>query len=127
MNSKMDRRQFVQLLGAVSTELGLQVVQTTNAHAEPQAMPLKHAESRAATINRKDVVAIQVKPFCWVDEGIDKVLDTLQEKGNVNTVFVYTYDYDQSRITKGGTKPLPDHGKYSSSSPRTAAHFTTMT
>jgi hypothetical protein len=123
MNSKMDRRQFVQLLGAVSTELGLQVVQTTNAHAEPQAMPLKHAESRAATINRKNVVAIQVKPFCWVDEGIDKVLDTIQEKGNVNTVFVYTYDYDQSRITKGGTKPLPDRGKYSSSSPRTGGAF----
>lgn len=42
----------------------------------------------------------------------DKLLDTLQEKGNVNTVFAYTYDYDPNRTTEGGPIPLPDHGKY---------------
>jgi hypothetical protein len=60
--------------------------------------PRAAAVNRSATVTRKNVVAIQVKPFCWVDEGIDKVLDTIQEKGNVNTVFVYTYDFPESRF-----------------------------
>jgi hypothetical protein len=55
-------------------------------------------------------VALQVKPFSWVDEGVDRVLDNLQQKGNVNTIFAYTFDYEESRLTKDGPVPLPDHG-----------------
>jgi hypothetical protein len=55
-------------------------------------------------------VALQVKPFSWVDEGVDRVLDNLQQKGNVNTIFAYTFDYEESRLKKDGTIPLPDHG-----------------
>jgi hypothetical protein len=116
-----DRRKFMQLLGSVSANLGLQT--TLPATAAAQNSPVKPPIRHNATVNRKNVVAIQVKPFCWVDEGIDKVLDTIQEKGNVNTVFVYTYDYDEGRVVKGGTKPLPDHGKYSPSGSRKGGAF----
>ena len=67
--------------------------------------------NRPETRNRKNFVAIQVKPYAWVDEGIDQVLDNLQNKGAVNTVWAYTYDYSEERMTRNGTIPLPDHGK----------------
>jgi len=59
---------------------------------------------------RKNFVALQVKPFSWVDEGVDQVLDNLQQKGNVNTIFSYTFDYEETRLKKNGQTPLPDHG-----------------
>lgn len=62
------------------------------------------------TPGRKNFVALQVKPFSWVDEGVDRVLDNLQQKGNVNTIFAYTFDYEESRLRKNGAVPLPDHG-----------------
>jgi hypothetical protein len=120
---RFDRRKFVQLLGAVSANLGLPTAIAPAAMAQETTPKPSVPVKRNATVNRKNVVAIQVKPFCWVDEGIDKVLDTIQEKGNVNTVFVYTYDYDESHIVKGGTKPLPDHGKYSANIPRKGGAF----
>jgi hypothetical protein len=74
--------------------------------------------------NRKNFVAIQVKPFAWIDEGIDKLLDTIQQKGNVNTVFAYTYDYDTARMTKDPASiPLPDHGAYADNVRRTGGAF----
>jgi len=63
-----------------------------------------------ATKNRKNFVAIQMKPYAWKDEGIDRVLDNLQNKGAVNTVWAYTYDYSEEHMTKDGPIPLPDHG-----------------
>src|SRR6185312_16452922 len=113
MSVEFNRRRFMQLLGAISAEFGFRGGNATEVAAqEPthRAASTK-AASRSATVNRKDVVAIQVKPFAWVDEGIDNLLDTIQQKGNVNTVFAYTYDYDPNRTTKGGPIPLPDHGK----------------
>jgi hypothetical protein len=120
-----NRRKFVQLLGGLSAELGLQVGNTALATAQESThkeTPTLAAD-RSATINRKNVVAIQVKPFAWIDEGVDQLLDTLQQKGSVNTVFVYTYDYDPNRTTKGGPIPLPDHGKYGSGKLRTGGAF----
>ncbi len=53
-----------------------------------------------------------MKAHAWIDEGIENVLDNLQ-KGGVNTVWAYTYDYEMGpRNTPNGTIPLPDHGKY---------------
>jgi hypothetical protein len=82
---------------------------TRAGHAQPKAVP---AQSDAAkrSAGRKSFVAIQVKPFSWVDEGVDRVLDNLQQKGDVNTIFAYTFDYEEQRLRKGGATPLPDHG-----------------
>jgi hypothetical protein len=109
-NTGLDRRSFVQLLSGAAAGVGLGAV--PEAAAQVRATP-RMPGSRTETTLKKNVVAIQVKPFCWVDEGIEQVLDNLQQKGNVNTVFTYTYDYDPAQIVKGGAKPLPDHGKYS--------------
>jgi hypothetical protein len=125
MSVAFNRRKFVQLLGALSAELGLRGNTAGTAVAQQTARTAiaSRAPNRSETINRKNFVGIQVKPFVWMDEGIDKALDTLQEKGNVNTVFVYTYDYDPNRTTNGGAIPLPDHGKYGSGKLRNGGAF----
>jgi hypothetical protein len=113
-NTGLDRRSFVQLLSGAAASAGLRALAEAAAQARASSATTSRSPvNRADTTLKKNVVAIQVKPFCWVDEGIEQVLDNLQQKGNVNTVFTYTYDYDPAQITKGAVKPLPDHGKYS--------------
>jgi len=53
-------------------------------------------------------VGIQVRGFAWVDEGVDQVLDNIQHKGEVNTVWAYTYAYGEQRLKQGAG--FPDHG-----------------
>lgn len=69
------------------------------------------ANGRSRVKNRKDYVGIQVRGFAWVDEGVDAVLDNLQHKGDVNTIWAYTFSYGEARLRKDGPIPLPDHGK----------------
>jgi hypothetical protein len=103
MNSLVDRRAFLRLCSACAAFL------TQPAHSQTGTRPAPSV-NRSAVKNRKNFVALQVKPFSWVDEGVDRVLDNLQQKGNVNTIFAYTFDYEESRLRKDGPVPLPDHG-----------------
>jgi hypothetical protein len=64
----------------------------------------------AATPEKK-FVAIQIGARSFVDEGVEKCLDTLQEKGGVNTLMSTVFTYGRGlagRQTPG--QPLPDHG-----------------
>jgi hypothetical protein len=82
--------------------------QRTRAQSKPVQVP---AAGRAGVKNRKNFVGIQVRGFAWVDEGVEQVLDNLQNKGDVNTVWAYTFSYGEARLRKNGPIPLPDHGK----------------
>jgi len=96
------RRTFFQLCTAAAAWLS---APDRPATASPQG-------GRRLARNRKNFVAIQMKPHAWIDEGIDQCLDNLQ-KGAVNTIWAYTYDWEMGpRNTPSGTIPLPDHGKY---------------
>jgi hypothetical protein len=58
------------------------------------------------------MIGIQISAISFVDEGVNKVLDILQEKGGVNTLFLSAFTYDRGtggRQVPG--RPLPDHGK----------------
>jgi hypothetical protein len=103
MSQSIARRVFVQLCSASAAYL------TARSGSQAQAAP---QAASAAVKNRKNFVAIQMQPHAWIDEGVDQVLDNLQ-KGGVNTVWAYTYDYVMgARNTPNGTIPLPDHGAY---------------
>jgi hypothetical protein len=55
---------------------------------------------------------IQVGAVSFVDEGVDKVLDTFQQEASINTLFIATFTYGRGiagRQVPG--QPLPDHGK----------------
>src|SRR6202453_5283457 len=56
-------------------------------------------------------IAIQIGARSFVDEGVDKCLDTLQEKASVNVLMptVFTYGRGLSGRQIPGL-PLPDHG-----------------
>ena len=56
-------------------------------------------------------IGIQIGPDSFVDEGTDKVLDILQKRGAVNTLYLSTFTYDRG-ITGRQTpnQTLPDHG-----------------
>lgn len=101
MNSTLGRRTFIRLCSACAAFMA--------GRASPQARTTPEI-NRGAVKNRKNLVAIQIKPYAWIDEGIDRVLDNIQQKGNVNTVWAYTYDYAEARMTRDGAIPLPDHG-----------------
>jgi hypothetical protein len=56
-------------------------------------------------------IGIQIGPDSFVDEGTNKVLDILQERGAVNTLYLSTFTYDRGitgRQIPG--KAFPDHG-----------------
>lgn len=112
MSLEFTRRDFVQLLTAASAASGLL------AHAETKALPVA---AKTRTVNRKDLVATQVKAYAWQDEGIEKLLDNLQEKGNVNTVFAFTFLSEPTDVS--GDIPLPDHGTFSKAHPEIGGAF----
>ncbi len=99
----LERRAFFRLCAACAAFLGRG--SGSPAQAAPQI-------AGSAVNNRKNFVAIQMQAHAWVDEGIDQVLDNLQ-KGAVNTVWAYTYDYVMgARNTPNSGIRLPDHGTY---------------
>lgn len=61
--------------------------------------------------SEKKIVAIQVPAVSFSDEGVDKVLDTVQERAGVNTLLIAVFSYGrgiEGRQIPG--HPLPDHG-----------------
>jgi hypothetical protein len=92
----MDRRTFVQSAAATATLTA----------AVPQASAL------AAATRAQPMVGMQIGAVSFVDEGTDKVLDVLEQDGQVNTLFIATFSYGRGiagRQVPG--QPLPDHGK----------------
>lgn len=60
----------------------------------------------------KKMIGIQIGAVSFIDEGINKVLDIVQERGQVNTLFLATFSYGRGiagRQLQGF--PFPDHGK----------------
>src|SRR6266850_787935 len=71
--------------------------------------------SAAAPGSGKKIIGLQVGSISFVDEGTDKVLEILQEKGGVNTIFLTTFTYGRGlagRQIPG--QPSPDHGSQES-------------
>src|ERR1700757_24361 len=92
MSSEIDRRQFVKLAAGASAALAIPT------GVQP-AVPTK-------------MIGIQVGAISFVDEGTEKVLDVLQERAGVNTLFLAVFTYGRGiagRQIPG--QPLPDHGK----------------
>jgi hypothetical protein len=90
----LHRREFMKITAGAGMSLAMP--------------PLGEAAVPAAST----MVGIQVGAISFVDEGTEKVLDVLQERGAVNTLFLAVFTYGRGiagRQIPG--QPLPDHGK----------------
>src|SRR5438270_2214484 len=88
----VNRREFLKITAGAGAALAM----PTSGHT---AVPSK-------------MIGIQVGAVSFVDEGTEKVLDELQERACVNTLFVAGFTYGRGiagRQIPG--QPLPDHGK----------------
>jgi hypothetical protein len=77
-----------------------------------QASAVSALAAAAAPPASSKMIGIQVGAVSFVDEGVEKVLDTFQQEAAVNTLFVATFTYGRGiagRQVPG--QPLPDHGK----------------
>ena len=93
LKSDLSRREFVKITAGAGAAL---------------AMP---AMAQSAPASSK-MVGIQVGAVSFVDEGTERVLDILQERAGVNTLFLAAFTYGRGiagRQIPG--YPLPDHGK----------------
>ena len=74
--------------------------------------PLAAAAFAAQPSKPKKFVGIQIAAVCFVDEGVEPVLDLLQNKGHVDTRFVAAFAYGRGIIRRKITgQSLPNHGK----------------
>src|SRR5690242_5484252 len=58
------------------------------------------------------MIGIQVGAVSFLDEGVEQVLDTFQQRASINTLFLAVFTYGRGiagRQVPG--QPLPDHGK----------------
>jgi hypothetical protein len=88
----LNRREFLQISAAAGAALAV----PTSGH--PVVLPR--------------MIGIQVGAVSFVDEGTEKVLDVLQERASVNTLFLAVFTYGRGiagRQIPG--QPLPDHGQ----------------
>ncbi len=94
MSPEFDRRAFLKTAAAAGTATAL--------GGSPQA----------PSTGTKPIIGIQIGSVSFLDEGVEKVLDILQEKAAVNTLFLASFTYGRGiagRQIKGF--PFPDHGK----------------
>ena len=69
------------------------------------------ARSTGLAPSGKKFIGIQIGAVSFVDEGVDKVLDVVQEKAGVNALMLAVFTYGRGiagRQVPG--QPLPDHG-----------------
>lgn len=93
-NSDVSRRAFMKLTAQTGAALALPSL------------------GEAAASGSSKMVGIQIGAISFVDEGVERVLDILQERGSVNTLFLAVFTYGRGiagRQIPG--YPLPDHGK----------------
>ncbi len=106
------RRRFLQGIAAmpVLALTGRQNLIGHSAGLPPREKASAHPGTPASASDRK-FVAIQIGGRSFVDEGVEKCLDTLREKGGVNTLMstVFTYGRGLAGRQVPG-QPLPDHG-----------------
>ena len=97
------RRNFLHTTAtaAAGAVLGPALLDRTGSAAEKSAV--------------QKMIGLQVGAVSFFDEGVPQVLDILQDRGAVNTIFLTTFTYGRGlagRQVPG--QPFPDHGKQES-------------
>src|SRR5262245_1627771 len=100
------RREFVRGLSAVPV-----LAMVGGVTAPNEAATSMRTRTAPVPPQERKLVGIQIGARSFVDEGVEKCLDTLQQVGGVNTLMATTFTYGTGlagRQVRG--RPLPDHG-----------------
>src|SRR5258706_7395696 len=90
----MDRREFLETSAVLAGGAMLKEIPGTQPAPKPP------------------MVGIQIGAVSFVDEGTDRVLDSLREMASINTLFVASFTYGRGIAGRQlPNQPLPDHGK----------------
>jgi hypothetical protein len=99
----LPRREFLQTTGKAAASIALGAPLTAQFGLS------------AATSAAQKMIGLQVGAVSFFDEGVSQVLDTLQERGAVNTIFLTTFTYGRGLAGRQiPRQPFPDHGKQES-------------
>src|SRR5947209_3048699 len=102
-SSRMGRRDFLQTTATAGAALAFM----------PEVAEQVATGAEKAPIQK--MIGLQLGAVSFFDEGVSQVLDILQERGAVNTIFLTTFTYGRGlagRQVPG--QPFPDHGKQES-------------
>jgi hypothetical protein len=102
------RRDFLRGVTSISVATIGSHSPTANAR-ERESLDVALAMGQAQ--QNKKFIAIQVGAVSFVDEGVDKVLDILQQRARINVLMLAVFTYGRGiagRQVPG--QPLPDHG-----------------
>src|SRR5215510_11656775 len=107
------RRSFLKRVTAVSVAAMHPALIKEGKPVQPAPAGEQPQLNTAATSAQptKKFIAIQVGAVSFVDEGVERVLDILQENGRVNALMLAVFTYGRGiagRQVPG--QPLPDHG-----------------
>lgn len=104
-NETIGRRDFLRTMtaGLAAAGAGLSLPGKSAAH------PVPHPPRRFPSGPASPFVGIQMGPHTMLDEGIDHVLDLIQETAAVNTVMVYSHTY-HANLKKPAAWIATDHG-----------------
>src|SRR5262245_37952721 len=90
----------------------LKATATASVAATIQGAPVAGTDAGSAMVQPATrMIGIQIGAVSFVDEGIEPVLDLLQKRAAVNTIFLATFTYGRGlagRQIPG--QPFPDHG-----------------
>src|SRR2546426_3858378 len=99
MNAKSTRREFIRATAGVTA-------------AAAVASRLLRAGQGPQT---DKMIGLQIGAVSFVDEGVEEVLEILQSKGAVNTIFLTTFTYGRGLAGRQiSGHPFPDHGQQGS-------------
>jgi hypothetical protein len=102
MSKEIDRRDFVKAM-TYGAAAGTAAIGT--------AAPALAQTVSPQVLKAQPVIGIQIGSISFLDEGTEKVMDILQERAAVNTLFIATFTYGNGIAGRQlKDHPLPDHG-----------------
>ena len=110
IGEETSRRNFLKTASLSAMAVALAERRILAAPEYPAVVQAAQPAAQTGTPGKR-FIAMQISAQSFVDEGVDKCLDTLQQKGGVNVIMPVAYSYgwelDGRQVHE---RPLPDHG-----------------
>src|SRR5262249_18477267 len=103
------RRDFIRQLAVLFAAAGAGLGGTAHAQAAPTSAGRGGPAQAAPHAPPNNLAGMQMGPHTMLDEGIEHVLDLIQETAAIDTIFVYSHSYGGD-LKKPLSMLATDHG-----------------